>query len=240
MPQFPGTLVIPKLASAPSSPTAGQIYYDTTVNAFFYYNGTAWVGFGGKAPTRQILTAASGTYTTPTGCVAILVECVGGGGGGGGCNVTTSGQVAVAGGGGGGAYSASLIQNPSATYAYQVGAGCAGGAAGANNGATPAAANDTTFGSTIVVAKAGSPGLGGNASTTSQTTDSGAGGVGSSGTGDIRLDGGGGGVGIASAPSIGIGGFGGSAGGPYGAARKGTPSLAASGSAGSGYGGGGA
>ena len=37
--------VIQNLATAPSSPYAGQIYFNTTSDTLFFYNGTAWVDF---------------------------------------------------------------------------------------------------------------------------------------------------------------------------------------------------
>jgi hypothetical protein len=43
MPDVSTTLRAPNYASAPSSPTKGQVYFDTTTNSFFYYNGTAWI-----------------------------------------------------------------------------------------------------------------------------------------------------------------------------------------------------
>lgn len=107
---------------------------------------------GSRSPTRQIFTG-SGTYTTPDGCVAILVECVGGGGGGGGTpatNGTSPGTTAAAGGGRGGSYASSLIRNPAASYAVTVGSGGSGSA-----GASGGDGADTTFGSTVVVAGAG-------------------------------------------------------------------------------------
>src|SRR5215831_3587900 len=118
MPSSTPNLAIPyPLAADPANVLSDMLALATRID------NLAGSGVFSKAPTRQIFTSAgSGTYTTPAGCRAILVEVVGGGGGGGGVNVGTSGQVAAAGGGGGGAYAASLIANPVASYSYQVGA----------------------------------------------------------------------------------------------------------------------
>jgi len=48
MPDFPGTLKPPRLPSAPSSPVVGQLYYDTTQNTLYYWNGTSWVAASGS------------------------------------------------------------------------------------------------------------------------------------------------------------------------------------------------
>jgi len=101
----------------------------------------------GALQTRQVLTSASGTYTTPAGVVAINVRAYGGGGGGGNAPAG-GGGVAVGGGGGAGGRAEKLILAPSASYAYACGA--AGGYSGAGG--------DTTFGSSLVTAKGGGAG----------------------------------------------------------------------------------
>lgn len=53
---------IQNLASAPGTPVAGQLYFDTTVspNRLYYYNGSAWVAADGSSVTY----AAVGDITT--------------------------------------------------------------------------------------------------------------------------------------------------------------------------------
>jgi hypothetical protein len=43
-----------KLASAPASPVEGQWYYDTSLKAERFYNGTAWVSLGGSAGVSSV------------------------------------------------------------------------------------------------------------------------------------------------------------------------------------------
>ena len=112
--------------------------------------------------TQQFTTSgASGTYTTPAGCRAIIVELWGAGGGGGGCPAGVSGSYICGGGGAGGTYSRAYIANPAASYAYVVGA--RGSAASNATGGTGGA---TSFGGSLVTA----PGGGGGGVGTAQTT----------------------------------------------------------------------
>lgn len=200
------------------------------------WNGTSWTVYTPKAPTIQIFTTGTGTYTTPANIKAILVEAIGGGGGGGGASSTGAGQASGGNGGGGGAYARKLIFNPAASYAYVVGGGGGGGGAIAGS-----PGSDTTFGATVVVAKAGSGGgIQGVTAIPSYGSSGGIGGSGAGSTGDVTISGGNGSPAIFPAAAAVWGGEGGETPGfsprtPFGAVASG-----ANGAAGANYGGGGA
>src|SRR5690348_17091598 len=55
-----GKFIAPKLTAAPESPVSGQLWYDTTVGALKWYDGTNWNWAGSnsfKEPCRAATTA---------------------------------------------------------------------------------------------------------------------------------------------------------------------------------------
>lgn len=54
--------LLEKLATAPVSPVAGRVYYDTTLNQARFYNGTSWVDMGAAPAVGNVV--VDPTYTT--------------------------------------------------------------------------------------------------------------------------------------------------------------------------------
>lgn len=190
----------------PSSPAANkaELYYDTagpgyntppSIAAIDESGNLAMLGHFAVLDYRllkvTLLTAASGTWTPTNGCRAVYVECCAGGGQGGG-GPTGTGS-AMGGGGGAGAYAASWITGITATKPYTCGAGGSTTVAGNSTGQAGA---DTTWDTSVVVAKGGAGGLGHAISTSILVGGlGGAGGVAASCTGDLKIDGAPGGTG---------------------------------------------
>lgn len=56
MPQFTGRLRTPRLPGAPTSPAAGEMYYDDTANVLYWWNGSTWTPAGGGSAEVNIST----------------------------------------------------------------------------------------------------------------------------------------------------------------------------------------
>lgn len=202
--------------------TSGQVL---TMGA----NDPAWSASATSAPTVQIFTSGSGTYTTPANCTAILVRAVAGGGGGAGAGAST----APAGSTGGTTTFNSVNAVGGTGGASNNGAGGAGGSGG--TGTATLRVSGTAGGGGFANGGNGTNGCGGNApffsggapAVYTQTAtgisgiaNTGGGGAGAGGTSGVFGAGGGGGSGeymeiVISSPSatysysVGAGGAGG-------------------------------
>ena len=61
--------VVQVLASAPSSPAEGQVYYDSTDDVVKYYDGAAWQSMGGDITGITTATANQVSIINPDGPV---------------------------------------------------------------------------------------------------------------------------------------------------------------------------
>jgi len=185
-----------------ATPTAGAIVYGNgtayaisaagTSGQYLQSAGTGAPIWAQPGPASIQVLSTSGTYTTPAGVKAIIIELVGGGGGSGAIAAAAgNNNGTVSGGGGSGSYTRALIINPASSYTYIIGLGgtaSAIGVAGGNGGAT-------SFNAGTITAPGGTGGAAGSTLANGSVSLGGAGGVAGIG-GSFMVPGHGGGTGF--------------------------------------------
>ena len=118
--------LITRSASAPSTPVAGDLWFNTTNSRLNYYDGTVWQRIsqdffadgGSRSESSSLVThtfTSNGSFVISSGAKDLTVKVLGGGGGGG----TGNGKWAA--GGGGGGYAEAIYAGVPGTYSVVVG-----------------------------------------------------------------------------------------------------------------------
>ena len=158
-------------STAPSSPASSDLWFDTTSNVLYVYNGNAWDQLSNKYSASGGTKTSTGGYTyhtflssgtfTSGGTGAIEVLIVGGGGSGGGRH---------GGGGGGGGFLSGTVNVTATNYSIVVGGGGSSvygtgvaGNDGGNSSAFGATANGGGGGGTYSAVNGRAGGSGGGA-----------------------------------------------------------------------------
>ncbi len=225
-----------------ATPTAGAIVYGNgssyaisavgTSGQYLQSTGTGAPTWSQPGPASIQVLTTSGTYTTPAGVKAIIIELIGGGGGSGAIVAPSNNQSTVSGGGGSGAYTKAIILNPTSTYTFTIGAAGTASAAGTAGGT----GGQTSFDGTNFTAPGGLGGGAGSATGTGTVSQGGAGGA--AGVGGIfMITGNSGGSGFGTS-AIAVSGAGGNSYIGAGGTSRATATASLAGANGIGYGGG--
>ena len=210
-PTFTGVVTSPSFVLTPgSAPTAtvGAVYYNSTSETVYTYNGHAWMPLTDSPTGGEIVSytsggttyiahifKSSGTFSTGTAkTVEYLVVAggggagnYGGGGGGGGYRSSISGESS-----GGGASSESTL-SLSANTAYTITVGAGGGGASSGNGTKGGDSSISGSGITTITSEGGGYGGTGGTGGSGGGMDAGSG-TGAAGTANQGYAGGGGAV----------------------------------------------
>ena len=199
--QFDSTLkgaLVPRMTTteqnAIASPATGLLIFNTTTNAFHYYNGVTWQAVGTSAGITTQAVLSTGSWVVPAGVSKLLCLVAGSGGGGGGGG---NGGGGVHGGGGGGGGGGTIVFLPvSVTPGESLSAALAAGGAGGPSTVNGSSGNTSTLSGTFGTLRArggnggsGTPNSSGGSGATNSATVTGTTSAGGSG-------GGGGAVGI--------------------------------------------
>lgn len=230
-----GTAASNAITPAINLDASGGFAIFSEANGWTVYTPTGVVKSGAGGALLRVTNILNGTtsFTPGAGTRSLYVEMVGAGGQGGG--VATAVTASGAGGGGGAGGFSAIYTSTIKTYTVAVGAGGSTSGTGATTGQV---GGDTTFDSgSICTAKGGAGGIGDTIAAIHVGGLGGAGGLASSGLGDIKADGGSGGAGLALANAQAVSGNGGDS--HFGAGANGR-STQGTGGAATVYGGGGA